>query len=98
MSRRHYGPCSWFALLATLGSLLSPAATLAENRAITLQGDGGDAWTFEKEIAGELPDGGCHAAGQTSPANPVRALRRGSGRPVPRRLGGQIRRMRPALQ
>jgi cyclomaltodextrinase len=59
MSRRHYGPCSWFALLATLGSLLSPAATLAENRAITLQGDGGDAWTFEKEIAGELPDGGC---------------------------------------
>jgi cyclomaltodextrinase / maltogenic alpha-amylase / neopullulanase len=59
MSRRRYGPRSWFALLATLGSLLSSAATLAQNQTITLQGDGGDAWTFEKDLKGELPDGGC---------------------------------------
>jgi glycosidase len=31
----------------------------AESRPITLRGDGGDAWTFEKTLDGELPDGGC---------------------------------------
>ena len=32
---------------------------LATDRVITLLGDGGDAWTFEKKLEGELPDGGC---------------------------------------
>jgi cyclomaltodextrinase / maltogenic alpha-amylase / neopullulanase len=49
----------WFAVLAMLGCLLSPAAVLAQDRAITLRGDGGDAWTFEKNLQGELPDGEC---------------------------------------
>jgi cyclomaltodextrinase / maltogenic alpha-amylase / neopullulanase len=52
-------PYFWFAVLAMLGCLLSPAAVLAQNRAITLRGDGGDAWTFEKNLEGELPDGEC---------------------------------------
>ena len=73
MSRRRHGPCSWFALLATLGSLLSPAATLAQNQAITLQGVGGDAWTFEKDLKGELPDGGCDRVPVASPRATVEA-------------------------
>jgi cyclomaltodextrinase / maltogenic alpha-amylase / neopullulanase len=73
MSCRRYGPCSWFALLATLASLLSPAATSAENQAITLRGDGGDAWTFEKDLEGELPDGGCDEVLLTSPRATVEA-------------------------
>src|SRR5215213_5273904 len=40
-------------------ALLPPAAPLAEGPAITLLGDGGDAWTFEKRVEGALPDGGC---------------------------------------
>ena len=73
MSRRRHGPCSWFALLAPLGSLLSPAATLAQNQAITLQGGGGDAWTFEKDLKGELPDGGCDRVLVASPRATVEA-------------------------
>jgi cyclomaltodextrinase / maltogenic alpha-amylase / neopullulanase len=73
MSRRCYGPCSWFALLATLASLLSPAATLAENQAITLYGDGGDAWAFEKSLEGDLPDGGCDRVLIASPRATVEA-------------------------
>jgi hypothetical protein len=73
MSRRHYGPCSWFALLATLGSLLPPTAVLAENRAIRLQGDGGDAWTFEKNLEGVMPEGGCDEALVASPRATVEA-------------------------
>jgi cyclomaltodextrinase / maltogenic alpha-amylase / neopullulanase len=74
MFRRRYGLCSWFALLATLGSLLPPsAAMLAENRAITLQGEGGDAWTFEKKLEGELPDGGCDRVLIASPRATVEA-------------------------
>src|SRR5215208_2694972 len=40
-------------------ALLPPAAPLAEGPAITLLGDGGDAWTFEKRVEGALPNGGC---------------------------------------
>jgi cyclomaltodextrinase / maltogenic alpha-amylase / neopullulanase len=58
MSSRRYGPCSWSAFLATLAILLSPGV-LAKVRTITLRGDGGDAWIFEKSLVGELPDGGC---------------------------------------
>ena len=58
MLSRPHGPPSWLALLATLLALLSPAAMPAEGGpAITLPGDGGDAWTFEKRIEGALPDG-----------------------------------------
>jgi cyclomaltodextrinase / maltogenic alpha-amylase / neopullulanase len=73
MSCRRYGLCSWFALLATLGSLLPPTAALPENQAITLQGDGGDAWTFEKSLEGELPDGGCDRVLVASPRATVEA-------------------------
>jgi cyclomaltodextrinase / maltogenic alpha-amylase / neopullulanase len=73
MSRRRYDPCSWFALVATLGSLFPPTAVLAENRAIILQGDGGDAWTFEKDLRGELPDGGCDRVLVASPRATVEA-------------------------
>jgi cyclomaltodextrinase / maltogenic alpha-amylase / neopullulanase len=73
MSRRRCGPCSCFALVATLGSLLPPTAVLAEIRAITLQGDGGDAWTFDKKLEGELADGGCDRVLLASPRATVEA-------------------------
>ena len=44
---------------------LPPAATLAEGRAITLQGDGGDAWTFEKKSRVR-----CRTAGATRSWSP----------------------------
>jgi cyclomaltodextrinase / maltogenic alpha-amylase / neopullulanase len=71
MSRRRHGPGYWFALLATLASLLSPAA--AENQAITLPGVGGDAWAFEEDLEGELPDGGCDRVLIVSPRATVEA-------------------------
>ena len=73
MPRRRYGPPSRFALLATVAALFAPPATLAGNRAITLQGDGGDAWTFEKNVEGELPDGGCDEVLVASPRATVEA-------------------------
>ena len=66
-------PRSRFALLGTLISLLLPAAGMAENRAITLQGAGGDAWTFEKDLEGELPEGGCGRVLIASPRATVEA-------------------------
>jgi cyclomaltodextrinase len=73
MPPRRYRPYSWFALLATLSCLLSPAALLAQNRAITFRGDGGDAWTFDKNVEGELPDGGCDEVLVASPRATVEA-------------------------
>jgi cyclomaltodextrinase len=66
-------PRSWLALLATLIALLSPAAMRAEGLAITLSGDGGDAWTFEKRIEGRLPDSGCTKVLVASPRGTVQA-------------------------
>jgi hypothetical protein len=54
-------------------ALLPPAATLAEGQAISLLGDGGDAWTFEKRIEGALPDGGCDEVLVASPRGMVQA-------------------------
>ena len=73
MSRRCYSHRSWLAVLATLVTWLSPAATLAENWAISLQGNGGDAWTFEKNLGGDLPDGGCNRVVIASPRATVEA-------------------------
>ena len=65
---RPHGLRPWLALLATLAALLSPAAAApAEGPAITLSSDGGDAWTFEKRVAGTLPDGGCDEVLVASP-------------------------------
>jgi cyclomaltodextrinase / maltogenic alpha-amylase / neopullulanase len=71
--RHRCGNGFWLAFLATLVTLLSPDATLAEQRAITLQKDGGDAWTFEKNLEGELPDGGCDRVLVASPRGTVEA-------------------------
>jgi cyclomaltodextrinase / maltogenic alpha-amylase / neopullulanase len=68
-----FGHRAWLPLLATVAALLSPAATLAENRAITFRGSGGDAWTFEKNLEGELPDGGCDRVLVASPRATVEA-------------------------
>jgi cyclomaltodextrinase len=73
MSHCCRGHRSWLALLATLATLLSSAAARAEDRAITLQGDGGDAWTFQKNLEGALPDGGCDRVLVTSPRATVEA-------------------------
>ena len=54
-------------------ALLPPAVTLAEGPAITLLGDGGDAWTFEKVVEGALPDGGCDEVLVASPRATVQA-------------------------
>ena len=54
-------------------ALLPPAVTLAEGPAITLLGDGGDAWTFEKVVEGALPDGGCDEVLVSSPRATVQA-------------------------
>jgi hypothetical protein len=70
---RLWGHGAWLALLATLITWLSPGATLAENRTITLKGDGGDAWTFRKYLEGELPDTGCERVLVTSPRATVEA-------------------------
>jgi cyclomaltodextrinase / maltogenic alpha-amylase / neopullulanase len=66
-------PRSWFVLLATLISLLPSDPVPAEHRAITLYGDGGDAWTFEKKLEGELPDGGCDRVLVASPSATIEA-------------------------
>jgi cyclomaltodextrinase len=73
MLHSRYVHPSWLSLLATLVMLLSPGATLAEDRAITLEGDGGDAWTFEKNLEGQLPDGGCDRVVIASPGATVEA-------------------------
>ena len=54
-------------------ALLPPAVTLAEGPAITLLGDGGDAWTFEKVVEGALPNGGCDQVLVSSPRATVQA-------------------------
>ena len=83
-----HGSPSRLALLATLlALLLSPAATRAEGGpAITLRGDGGDAWTFEKRIEGALPGGGCDEVLVASPRGMVEAWqadgRFGAGGPL----------------
>jgi glycosidase len=68
-----YGHCARLAFLAVVAVLLSPNATLADGRTITLQGDGGDSWTFEKNLQGELPDGGCDKVLVASPRATVEA-------------------------
>ena len=73
MFLRLSGPRSWLVFLATLVSLLPSAPVLAEHRAITLHGDGGDAWTFEKNLEGELPDGGCDRVLVASPSATIEA-------------------------
>ena len=73
MMHNRYGPPAWLALVAPLFTVLPPAGVLAENRAITLPGDGGDAWTFEKRLEGELPDGGCDRVLLASPRATVEA-------------------------
>jgi glycosidase len=73
MSLRCHGHRSWLALLATLLTLLSPAATFAGTQPITLEGDGGDAWTFDKNLEGELPENGCDRVLVTSPRATVEA-------------------------
>jgi cyclomaltodextrinase / maltogenic alpha-amylase / neopullulanase len=73
MSRRCHSHRSWLALLATLVTLLSPTATLAGTRPITLEGDGGDAWTFDKNLKGELPESGCDSVLIASPGETVEA-------------------------
>jgi cyclomaltodextrinase / maltogenic alpha-amylase / neopullulanase len=64
---------SSFVLLATLVPLLPSAPVLAEQRTITLHGDGGDAWTFKKTLEGELPDGGCDRVLVASPSATIEA-------------------------
>src|SRR3954467_4358954 len=54
-------------------ALLPPAMTLAGGPAITLLGDGGDAWTFEKLVEGALPHGGCDEVLVSSPRATVQA-------------------------
>jgi hypothetical protein len=66
-------PLSWFVLLATLISLLPSDPVPAEHRAVTLYGDGGDAWTFQKNLEGELPDGGCDRVLVASPSATIEA-------------------------
>jgi cyclomaltodextrinase / maltogenic alpha-amylase / neopullulanase len=73
MSTRLSRPRSWFVLLATLISLLPSDPVPAEQRAIVLYGDGGDAWTFEKKLEGELPDGGCDQVLVASPGATIEA-------------------------
>jgi cyclomaltodextrinase len=73
MLYRPHGPRFWLELLAMLTALLPPAATLAQGPAITLLGDGGDAWTFEKRVEGALPDGGCDEVRVASPRGTVQA-------------------------
>jgi hypothetical protein len=73
MSRRCHGHRSWLAFLATLATVLPPAATLAGTQPITLEGDGGDAWTFDKNLDGELPAGGCDRVLVISPRATVEA-------------------------
>ena len=62
----------WLAVLAALVSLLPPVAALAQ-RGIALDGQGGDAWTFEKNLEGELPEGGCDQVLFASPGATVEA-------------------------
>jgi cyclomaltodextrinase / maltogenic alpha-amylase / neopullulanase len=73
MLPRPCGRRSRLKVLATAAYLLSPAAVLAHDRAITFSGDGGDAWTFEKHLEGELPDGGCDRVLVASPRATVEA-------------------------
>jgi hypothetical protein len=73
MSRRCHGHRSWLALLGTLVTLLPAGVPLTEDRAITLRGDGGDAWTFDKNLEGGLPDSGCDRVLVTSPRATVEA-------------------------
>jgi cyclomaltodextrinase len=61
------------ALLAVLIALPATTGALADGGAITLAGDGGDAWTFEKSVEGVLPDGGCDQVLLSSPRATVRA-------------------------
>ena len=57
--RRASDPRSWLVVLATLVLLLPPGVVLGQERVIALTGSGGDAWTFEKPLEGEVPDRGC---------------------------------------
>jgi hypothetical protein len=72
MLRRPSGHYPWFALLAVL-VCLSPAAILADEGAIALSGEGGDAWTFAKSVEGKLPNGGCDRILVASPRATVEA-------------------------
>jgi cyclomaltodextrinase / maltogenic alpha-amylase / neopullulanase len=73
MSHSRYNHRAGVAFLATVAALLSPVVALTDSRAIVLQGDGGDAWTFEKRLEGELPDGGCDEVLVASPRATVQA-------------------------
>jgi glycosidase len=64
---------SWLAVVATLVSLLLPALVLADDGIIALEGEGGDAWSFEKNLGGDLPDGGCDRVVIASPRATVEA-------------------------
>ena len=61
------------AFLAMVAALPSSPATRADNLAITLPGEGGDAWTFEKVVEGRLPDDGCDRVLVASPRATVEA-------------------------
>jgi cyclomaltodextrinase / maltogenic alpha-amylase / neopullulanase len=61
------------AFLAAVAALPSCPAPRADNQAIALQGEGGDAWTFEKVVEGELPGGGCDRVLIASPRATVEA-------------------------
>jgi hypothetical protein len=65
--------CSWLAVVATLVSLLLPALVLADDGIIALEGEGGEAWSFEKNLGGDLPDGGCDRVVIASPRATVEA-------------------------
>ena len=66
-----------FAFLTALISLLPSISVAAEGGPITLRGDGGDTWTFEKALEGELPDGGCDRVLVASPRATVEAWQAG---------------------
>ena len=92
MSRRCHGHRSWLALLATLVTLLPPAATLAGTRPITLEGERRRRLDLREHLEGELPDGGCDRVLVASPRATVEAWR--GGRPLRRRraaAGGRQR-------
>jgi cyclomaltodextrinase / maltogenic alpha-amylase / neopullulanase len=73
MLHSRYDHRAGIAFLATVAALLSLNLALADNRAIAFQGHGGDAWTFEKILEGQLPDGGCDKVLIASPRATVEA-------------------------
>ena len=64
--------------LAALLCLLLLGAREAHAAAIALDGEGGDAWTFRKQVTGTVETGPCDAVLVNSPTGTVQAARQGA--------------------